>query len=58
MGLTVEVKIAWWCLVYLHGVALSSALTGLEPDWEKVRRMVLLAVRLRVLGGRWFSLGR
>lgn len=42
------VSFAWWLQPYLHGVILTSTVTGLEPDWDKVYRLVIRAVRLRV----------
>jgi hypothetical protein len=34
--ITLRVRVRWWVRPYLAGVALTSRLTGLEPDWKKV----------------------
>ena len=49
----VEVKIkigfAWWLRPWLFGLEIACRLTGGEPDWQKVDRMVNRALRLRVV---------
>lgn len=44
--LYVTVKVAWWVPWYLRGVAMTSLLTGLEPDEEKVMCWVLRGISL------------
>lgn len=58
LRLELQVRIAWWWWVYAHGVAIMSALSGLEPDWERVRRVTFRATRVRVPSGRWISFGK
>jgi hypothetical protein len=36
-----------WLTLYVHGVAICAALTGGEPDWDKVERMVCRALRFK-----------
>jgi hypothetical protein len=45
--LTVTVRLAWWLRPYLFGVALTSTLMGVEPDWDKVTRVIDRALRYR-----------
>jgi hypothetical protein len=47
VSLTVSVKLAWWLLLYLDGVLLMQAITGLDPDMEKVERMISRGIRVR-----------
>lgn len=46
--LMVSVKLAWWLRAYLYGVQLTSNLTGLEPDPDKVVGWVGRGVKLKV----------
>lgn len=45
---TITVTLAWWLPVYVRGVALMCALTGLEPDWGRVERTVRRAMRVKI----------
>jgi hypothetical protein len=45
--ITGKVKIAWWLKPYFYGVAAMSALTGLDPDWEKVTRVIDRAISFK-----------
>lgn len=47
MNMKISVKRAWWLKPYCFGVAAMSALTGREPDWEKVNRMIRRAVTFK-----------
>lgn len=38
--ITLRIRVRWWVRPYLAGVALTSCLTGLEPDWKKVAARV------------------
>ena len=51
-GLRVEFRSAWWLRFYLRGVLFMALTLDLEPDWEKVFRMVLRAMRFRFGGAR------
>jgi len=42
-----RVSVAWWLPLYVDGVRLMSWLTGLEPDMEKVERVVHHAISIR-----------
>lgn len=44
--LTLSVRFAWWVNPYLYGVRLCCILTGLEPDYERVARVVERGVRI------------
>jgi len=35
-AITCKLTMRWWLRVYLECVVLTSLLTGLEPDWDKV----------------------
>ena len=60
--MVVRVHVAWWLGVYLCGLMFVHRLTGAEPDWDKVSRIVELAVRIKTPGptrlGFWFKLMR
>ena len=43
-----SVHIAWWVIPYLYGVRIMSALTGLEPDMDKVMYWVERGLSVRV----------
>lgn len=45
----IKVKLAWWLKPYIWGVATVSMLTGCEPDWAKVERVIKRAIRMRVV---------
>lgn len=38
----------WWAWLYVPGIVTLSAL-GMAPDWEKVERAALMAVRVRLV---------
>ena len=44
---TIQIRLRWWLLLYLDGVLLMSAITGLDPDMEKVERMVERGIKVR-----------
>lgn len=46
--IAIKVTLAWWLPLYVRGVALMCALTGLEPDWDRVQRVVKRAMRLKI----------
>ena len=48
MKLTVKVKVAWWLRPYLSVLSFFCLLTGAEPNWAKLSRVVDRAVKLRV----------
>lgn len=48
-SLHIRVTFAWWLKPYLFGVILVANLMQLEPDWQKVERMVCRAIKLRVV---------
>lgn len=43
--ITITVKVAWWVRPYIQSVALFAAMTGLQPDLEKVTRTAMLGIR-------------
>ena len=45
---TLKVRVAWWLTPYMYGVAIISALTGREPDWERVNRWINRAITAKV----------
>lgn len=46
--ITVRVRFAWWLWPYLRSVALFAWMTGLEPDFDKVERMIRRAMRTHI----------
>lgn len=44
-----RVYMAWWWRYYARGVAAMTALTGLQPDPDKVRAWARRAVRVKVI---------
>lgn len=44
----IKVSFAWWLKPYIYGVVITAVLMGMTPDWEKVERKVMRAIRLRV----------
>lgn len=49
-GLTLNLtaRTAWWVPLYLRGMAFFCALMGTEPNWDKVEKVVLKGVRLKI----------
>lgn len=48
-----RIKLAWWLRhLYLPGVGIVAKVTGTEPDWEKVTRMVERGTTVEVVRGR------
>ena len=45
--ITVSVKLAWWAKPYLHTLALLCRLTGLEPNTDRVWRVLSRAISVR-----------
>lgn len=45
--LEVRVCAAWWLAPYLHCLAAVSAITGREPDEEKLSRVIARAITVR-----------
>ena len=43
-----SVSLRWWFKPYLWGLATVAYLSGAEPDWNKVKRMVRRAVVVRL----------
>lgn len=48
VNMTIKVKQAWWLKPYFIGLAAMSALTGLDPDWEKVKRVIDKGLSVKV----------
>lgn len=49
IAIKIKVTVAWWLKPYIWGVVTTSVLAGLEPDWDKVARMVRRSLRAKVL---------
>ncbi|KAB0812466.1 hypothetical protein FZI44_16895 [Cronobacter sakazakii] len=41
VNLTVEVKPRWWLSVYLRTLLFFCVITGLEPDYHKLRALII-----------------
>lgn len=48
--INIEITFAWWMRPYLYGVITMVLLTGREPDYNKVEKMIRRAVRMRLKG--------
>lgn len=48
INLAAVVRFRWWLRYYLFGVVLTSRLTCLEPDWERVERWVKRGMVVRI----------
>ncbi len=46
---TIEVRTAWWLMPYFYVLAAISAVTGRDPDWEKVKYWIGKAVKPRIV---------
>ena len=45
-SITINISLAWWVRPYLYGVALFAFLTFMDPDIDKVTKVVLRGVRV------------
>lgn len=45
----ITVSLAWWWQPYLYGIACMVFLTGMQPDMEKVARVIRRAIRVKVV---------
>lgn len=48
MNMKISVKRAWWLTPYFYGLATVAAITGREPDWGKVGRMIDRGITAKV----------
>lgn len=46
--ITVSVRLSWWAMPYLHTLAFLCWLLSLEPNPERVERVLARAVRVEV----------
>lgn len=46
--LTLRIRLAWWVLPYIRTCAFFAALTGLEPDADKIVRNACRGVHFEV----------
>lgn len=46
--MTVHIRFAWWLQHYLDMLVLFCWLMGTEPDWDKLRRVIRAAIRVKV----------
>jgi hypothetical protein len=47
--LTVRVRFKWWLIPYIRTLIFACYVLDTEPDWEKLERVVRLAVRIEGL---------
>jgi hypothetical protein len=45
----VQITVAWWLKPYFYGLAIVSAVTGLEPDEAKVTRWIDRALSVKII---------
>ena len=50
--LTLSVKVAWWVKPYINAVSMFSALTGLDPDLDKIAALVFRGVKMEIVETR------
>ena len=43
--ITLHVKFAWWLRLYVACIAFVSTVSGLEPDYAKLERMILRGIQ-------------
>lgn len=46
--ISIKVTTAWWWPLYVAGLVTAACLTGAVPDMEKVERVALNAIRIKV----------
>jgi hypothetical protein len=44
--ITLHVRLAWWWKPYIYGLATMAALTGAEPNWDRVNYWIGRAMTL------------
>lgn len=42
-----SMRYAWWLRYYLYGLVTMAVLTRRQPDWDKVGRVMVKAVRIK-----------
>lgn len=45
----VKVTVAWWLMPYFYVLAAMSAITGREPDWDKVTYWIDRALTAKIV---------
>jgi hypothetical protein len=45
----IEITLAWWAQPYINVLAFVCAMTGTEPDLDKVEHMVQRGIKLRAV---------
>lgn len=46
-SITLRITMAWWWKPYVYGLATMAAITGREPNWERVNVWVKRAMKVR-----------
>ncbi len=47
VGLALKVSLAWWIKPYFYCLATMSALTGMEPSYERVSYWIGKAIKIK-----------
>ncbi|MES2787637.1 MAG: hypothetical protein V4684_19380 [Pseudomonadota bacterium] len=47
-ALKIRVKVAWWLKLYFYALATTSAISGREPDWNRVKYWINKGVSAKV----------
>lgn len=47
--LKVVITQAWWLKPYLFGISVIGALSGREPDWDKVNHWITRSMRMEIV---------
>ena len=46
--ITLKVRVSWWVKPYIRAIGLLCAITGLQPDADKISQTVMRGMRLEV----------
>jgi hypothetical protein len=52
VNLVVTIKLAWWLRLYIYGIATMAAITGAEPNWDRVKYWVARGTTAKIKAAR------
>lgn len=47
LAFRLSVRQAWWLPWYINGVGFMARLTGIDPDWDRVGRVIARGMRVK-----------
>jgi hypothetical protein len=53
--MTLKISLAWWLKPYIYILAAIGALTGQEPNWDRVNYWIGKAVKVKSPRPAWYS---